>query len=53
MADYYKGSPNQDVKDYSGKKKKKETFEQLPIPNLFGHGKKKTARLKQTNSVNA
>ena len=52
MTDYYKGSPNQDVRDYSGKKKKKETFEQLTIPNLFGHGKKKAAKLKKTNSVN-
>ena len=53
MTDYYKGSPMQNVRDYSGKKKKKETFEQLPIPNLFGHGKKKAARFKKTNSVNA
>tara|TARA_R100000353_G_scaffold174481_1_gene142543 strand:- start:178 stop:333 length:156 start_codon:yes stop_codon:yes gene_type:complete len=51
MADYYKGSPGQDVRDYSGKKKKKETYEQLSIPNL--HGKKKAARFKTTNSVNA
>ena len=41
MADYYKGSSYQDVRDYSGKKKKKESTEQLSIPNLFGHGKKK------------
>ena len=40
MADYYKGSPGQDVRDYSGKKKKK-SYEQLTIPNLFGHGKTK------------
>jgi hypothetical protein len=35
MADYYKGSPYQDVRDYSGKKKKKkkETFKQLDIFN--------------------
>ena len=34
MADYYKGSPYQDVRDYSGKKKKKkETFTQLDIFN--------------------
>jgi len=39
MADYYKGSPNQDVRNYGKKKKPKE--EQLTIPNLFGHGKKK------------
>ena len=32
MADYYKGSPYQDVRDYSGKKKK-ETFKQLDIFN--------------------
>ena len=42
MADYYKGSPGQDVRDYSGKsKKKKPKLEQLTIPNLFGAGKKK------------
>ena len=41
MADYYKGSPGQDVRDYSGKKKKPKKEEQLTIPNLFGAGKKK------------
>ncbi len=42
MADYYKGSPGQDVRDYSGKKKKKKpVYEQGTIPNLFGHGKEK------------
>ena len=41
MADYYKGLSYQDVRDYSRKKKKKESTEQLSIPNLFGHGKKK------------
>ena len=43
MADYYKGSPGQDVRDYSGKKKKKKgpIYEQGTIPNLYGHGKKK------------
>ena len=30
MVDYYKGSPMQDVRDYSGKKKKK-TKETKPI----------------------
>tara|TARA_Y100000114_G_scaffold115234_1_gene109325 strand:+ start:45 stop:170 length:126 start_codon:yes stop_codon:yes gene_type:complete len=33
MTDYYKGSPYQDVKDYSGKKKKKKPkFKQLSLP---------------------
>ena len=43
MPDYYKGSPGQDVRDYSGKNKKKKgpIYEQGTIPNLFGHGKKK------------
>ena len=44
MADYYKGSSYQDVRDYSGKKKKK-SYEQLTIPNLFGHGKKKAKKI--------
>ena len=36
MADYYKGSPGQDVRDYSGKKKKKKpVYEQGTIPNLL------------------
>ena len=43
MADYYKGSPNQDVRNYGKKKKPKE--EQLTIPNLFGHGKKKAKNI--------
>ena len=33
MADYYKGSPYQDVRDYSGKKKKKKETLQLDIFN--------------------
>ena len=42
MADYYKGSPFQDVRDYSGKKKKKKgkvfkglTGDQLKL-DIFG-----------------
>ena len=44
MADYYKGSAYDDVRDYSGKKKKPKE-EQLTIPNLFGHGKKKAKNI--------
>ena len=45
MADYYKGSAYDDVRDYSGKNKKKKGYEQLTIPNLFGHGKKKAKKI--------
>ena len=45
MTDYYKGSPFQDVRDYSGKKKKKKdktfkglTGKQLDIFGQDNHG---------------
>jgi len=51
MADYYKGSPGQDVRDYSGKKKKPKKEEQLTIPNLFGAGKKKAKAIDAFHSL--
>ena len=43
MADYYKGSPYKDVRDYKngkGKKKKKPKYDQLSLP--LNHGVNET-----------
>ena len=53
MVDYYKGSPWQDVKDYSGKKKKKKKEKPIYIQGELFKLNKLEKNKKATNNVNA